>query len=66
MTQTTTVHEPSESEAEQKPRTGFYLARIHRELAEQLDRRAEECAAAAEEFDELAERASQIIRKRGS
>lgn len=40
-----------------------YLSRLHRELAEQLERRAEECAAEAEEFDELAERASQIVRK---
>ena len=39
-----------------------YLARLHRELAEQLERRAEECQAAAEEFDELLERASQAIR----
>ena len=42
-----------------------YLARLHRELAEQLDRRAEECHARAEEFDDLAERASQVIRKQG-
>ena len=41
-----------------------YLARIHRELAEHLDRRADECDPHAEEFDELAERASQVIRKR--
>lgn len=43
-----------------------YLARLHRELAEQLDRRADESQARAEEFDELAERASQVIRKRES
>ncbi len=41
-----------------------YLARLHRELADQLDRRAEECAARAEQFDELVERASQAIRER--
>lgn len=41
-----------------------YLARIHRELAEQLDRRAEECDGAAEQFDELAERASRVIKQR--
>src|SRR5687768_2269352 len=43
-----------------------YLARLHRELAEQLDRRADECHARAEEFDELAERAAQLIKKRQS
>ena len=41
-----------------------YLARLHRELAEQLDRRAEECDAAAEQFDGLAERAAQLIKQR--
>ena len=41
-----------------------YLARIHRELAEQLERRADECEGAAEQFDVLAERAAQIIRER--
>ncbi len=41
-----------------------YLARIHRELADQLDRRAEECDRAAEQFDELAERASRVIKER--
>jgi hypothetical protein len=40
-----------------------YLARLHRELAEQLDRRADECEAGAEQFDALAEQASQLIRK---
>lgn len=42
-----------------------YLGRLHRELAEQLDRRAEKCHARAEEFDVLAERASHVIRKQG-
>lgn len=42
-----------------------YLARIHRELAEQLDRRADECDGLAEQFDLLAEKASHIIRMRG-
>lgn len=41
-----------------------YLATIHRQLAEQLDRRADECDGAAERFDELAERASQLIKQR--
>lgn len=41
-----------------------YLARLHRELAEQLERRADECQGHAEEFDELLARASQAIRKR--
>ena len=41
-----------------------YLARLHRELAEQLDRRADECDGAAEQFDELAERASRVIKER--
>ena len=40
-----------------------YLAKLHRELAEQLDRRADECEAGAEQFDALAERAAQVIRK---
>ena len=42
-----------------------YLAAIHRELAKQLDRRAEECDGPAEQFDLLAERASKLIRERG-
>lgn len=41
-----------------------YLAEIHRELARQLDRRAEECDGPAEQLDVLAERASQVIKKR--
>ncbi len=41
-----------------------YLAAIHRELALQLDRRADECDGLAEQFDELAERASQVIKER--
>ena len=41
-----------------------YLAMIHRELAKQLDRRAEECDGPAEQFDLLAERASKLIRER--
>jgi len=41
-----------------------YLAKIHEELAKQLDRRAEECAGHAEQFDVLAERASQLIKQR--
>ena len=41
-----------------------YLAMIHKELAKQLDRRAEECDGAAEQFDELAERASHLIKHR--
>ena len=41
-----------------------YLARIHRELAEQLDRRADECDSLAEQFDELSERAARLIRER--
>ena len=40
-----------------------YLARLHKELAEQLDRRADECEAGAEQFDVLAEQASHVIRK---
>jgi hypothetical protein len=43
-----------------------YLSRIHRELAEQLDRRAQECEAEAEQFDALAEQASKSIKKRES
>jgi hypothetical protein len=39
-----------------------YLAKLHRELAQQLDRRADECEAGAEQFDVLAERASQLLR----
>ena len=41
-----------------------YLARIHRELAERLEQRADECEGAAEQFDMLAEQAAQIIRQR--
>ena len=41
-----------------------YLARIHKELAEQLDRRARECDGAAEQFDQLEERASKPIKQR--
>ena len=48
--------------AEQADRV--YLAMIHQELAKQLDRRADECDGPAEQFDLLAERASQAIRKR--
>jgi hypothetical protein len=40
-----------------------YLAKLHKELAEQLDRRADECEAGAEQFDVLAERAAQAIRR---
>ena len=40
-----------------------YLAKLHRELAEQLDRRADECDAGAEQFDALADKASQVIKK---
>lgn len=40
-----------------------YLAAIHRELARQLDRRADECDAQAEQFDTLAERASHLIKR---
>jgi hypothetical protein len=47
--------------AEQADRV--YLRTIHRQqLAEQLDRRAAECDSAAEEFDLLAERASQVVK----
>jgi hypothetical protein len=42
----------------------IYLATIHRELAAQLDRRADECDGVAEQFDGLTERASQAIRER--
>ena len=42
----------------------IYLATIHRELATQLDRRAEECDGLAEQFDVLTERASQAIKER--
>lgn len=41
-----------------------YLAAIHRQLAQQLDRRADECDGPAEQFDVLAERASQAIKER--
>ena len=41
-----------------------YLARLHRELAEQLDRRAVECDEGAEQFDVLAEKASHVIRQK--
>jgi hypothetical protein len=41
-----------------------YLARLHRELAENLDRRADECEDAARQFDELAERAAEVIKER--
>ena len=40
-----------------------YLAKLHKELAQQLDRRADECEAGAEQFDALAERASHVIRR---
>ena len=40
-----------------------YLSRLHKELAQQLDRRADECEAGAEQFDALAEQASHLIRK---
>ena len=40
-----------------------YLARLHKELAQQLDRRADECEAGAEQFDVLAEKAAQAIRR---
>ncbi len=53
---------------EERERAGLadrvYLSRIHRELAVQLDRRADECNGAAEKFDELADRASQAIKQR--
>jgi hypothetical protein len=48
--------------AEQADRV--YLRTIHRQLAEQLDRRAAECDSAAELFDQLAEGASQVIKQR--
>ena len=41
-----------------------YISAIHRELAQQLEQRAEQCAGAAEQFDALAERASQLIKER--
>jgi cell division protein FtsB len=41
-----------------------YLRTIHRQLAKQLDRLADESDAIAEEFDDLTERASQAIRER--
>ena len=41
-----------------------YLAAIHRQLAQQLDRRADECDGPADQFDVLAERASQAIKER--
>ena len=41
----------------------IYLRTIHRKLAEQLDRLADECQARAEEFDVLVERASKAIRE---
>ena len=41
-----------------------YLSAIHRELAQHLERRAEQCDGAAEHFDVLAERASQLIKER--
>ena len=40
-----------------------YLAKLHKELARQLDRRADECEAKAEQFDALAEKASHVIRQ---
>ena len=43
-----------------------YLARLHRELAQQLDRRADECEAGAEQFDALAEQAAQVIKRPGA
>ena len=42
----------------------IYLRTIHRKLAEQLDRLADECQARADEFDALTERASKAIRDR--
>jgi hypothetical protein len=39
-----------------------YLARLHNELAEQLDRRAAECDSVTENLDALADRASNSIR----
>lgn len=41
-----------------------YLAKIHQELAKQLDRRADECDGPSEHFDLLAEKASEAIKKR--
>ena len=41
-----------------------YLASIHRELAQQYDRLAQQCEGAAEHFDMLAEQASHLIKER--
>ena len=41
-----------------------YLASIHRQLAQEYDRLAQQREGGAEQFDMLAERASQLIRKR--
>jgi hypothetical protein len=41
-----------------------YLRTVHWKLAEQLDRRVDECDSIAEEFDVLTKRASQAIRER--
>ena len=41
-----------------------YLSKIHRELAEHLDRRADECDAEAQRFDDIAERASKVVKQR--
>ena len=43
-----------------------YLASIHRELAEQYDRLAEEREGAAQQFDVLAEQASHLIKARAA
>ena len=40
-----------------------YLASLHRELAQELDRRADECEAGAEHFDTLAEKAADVLRQ---
>jgi rubrerythrin len=40
-----------------------YLAKVHQELAKQLDRRAEECDAVTEDLNALAERASSSIKQ---
>lgn len=48
--------------AEQADRV--YLATLHRQLAQQLDRRADECDARAEQFDLIAVRASKAIKER--
>jgi hypothetical protein len=42
----------------------IYLCTIHRKLAEQLERLADECQARADEYDALVERASKAIRQR--